>query len=516
LPEFPVRLLRRAFSSRQLSQNLVEFGLSIAAVAFVAMVGFGALGRAQAAYWGGPAVQTLVQPTPPPGTFMHTTRINVFPTDFQCAPSSIILGQSVTCTIIVRDTSQAPTVPSWPQGTAAVTMDTGATSTCTLVQIPSTPTSTCHVSWTASSPSDVGTRTATPLYAPNDNVHLASTSNPSVQFVVHAIDVVIDQSTGCNIPWTPPQAPWRVEIGHPAICTATALDHTSHQKVTDAPADLTWTNNSSALMPLFTCFTHNNYAALNGCQPPATTYTCTTDTSGTCSVVFREYPANDVDALSLPGSTITLTAANLLGGPGVNSATAQVQILQPTSDHGSGFSVDCQSAAGVSYDPATWPDPIRGLARGVPSVGTIHVLGATAPALTCTVVVYDPSASASFDTPPPCPNVASPTLGCNADDQDSYPPFGDAGLADSSGHTWFCPGPGLNTSSHPVNMPTLYTGQPEYASKCQVTIPAGQLQAPTGPLPSQINLYVFYNGENVPFQKQHVANTSTPITVKFE
>jgi hypothetical protein len=517
--------LRRILRSRQVSQNLVEFGLSAAAVAFVGLVGFSALAHAQAMYWGGPAVQTLDEPTPPVGTFMHPTR--VLPADFTCDKASVLYGDTVHCDVSVTDVSQAPTVPSPPGGQVVVMMDSGSVSTTCNLSPVSSVVSHCQVSWAATTSADAGLRTAKPTFLPTDNVHLAAGAPlPSLQIRVYVPDVVISTSAGCSVPWTSASGPtWNVEIGHPVLCTASVTDDITHQNL--AGVLLKWTSSPVLGNPLFTCFTNFSFATLNACQPPAQTYLCTTDSSGMCKIIFRDYPAIESDTRNVPNNNIKLKAsAPIFATPpiGINSSTAQVKIVQPQSDHGTGFSVDCQNLTpNVTFSRTSWQVPQRDVNRTVTSLGTIHVHAGAAPtangSVTCTVVVYDPSASASFDvTPPACTNSGptppgDPSALCNPDEEDSYPPFGDAGLVDSGGHTWPCAS-GLQISGHPVNMPALFTGEPEYASACQIIISATDLQGAVG---TSFNLWAYYNGENVAFIKQHGAATSPQwVTVSFE
>jgi hypothetical protein len=525
LPSVRWRQLR---SSRQLSQGVVEFGLSIAAVAFVALVGFSALGHAQAAYWGATAPQVLDQPAPAPGgTFLHHTTATL-----TCDRSKLIYGDTVNCTIVIVDV--APLNASLPFGTAGLSIDNRGTPVmCSAALAPiagSPPATSCVVSWQPGS-GDVGTRILKPVYVPGDTDHGTPTAVPSYTLVVQpAVTVAIDPTAGCRVRWTGTAPPWNVEIGHPVICTVSVQDSSSHAingAVVDWHATPIVVAGTPIGAPTFTCFTNDSYAGLQNCQKPAPSYSCTTDATGTCSVIFREYPASDGDTLKIPGKPVTLSAVAFpTDNPAEHVATAQLTIAAPGSDHGAGFSVDCATAVPpvggtVKYVSTTWPVANR-TNRSVPSLAEIHVKGpgATPTAtVTCTVVVYDPSASASFDGPPlTCTNSGGPGDPCNPDDQDSYSPFGYASLQQVPSPPpapppplLTCPNPGLTAQPHPVNMLPLYDGQPEYASACQIVLTL------SGPVGSSVGYTAQYSGESVPPAiRQHAPAASPSFTVFYE
>src|SRR5690242_14746812 len=88
--------------ARERSQGLVEYGLSVAVVAFVALAGFSALSRAQSIYWGGNVQTTLAQPTPAPGDFIHPTQLTG-----SCTPPALVyatISSTFTCSVTVTDT----------------------------------------------------------------------------------------------------------------------------------------------------------------------------------------------------------------------------------------------------------------------------------------------------------------------------------------------------------------------------------------------------------------------------
>src|SRR5262249_42655446 len=156
-----LRTWRQRWSRRSKAQNLVEYGLTIAAVALIALAGFTALGRAQALYW--KAVEpNVAAPTPGPGSFVRPTSI-----DINCDHHVIRAGDTVNCQVTVADTGPPPSVV--PQGTVTLWIDNGSSgATCTLTagQCP------VPITW-LSSDSDVGPRTITPIYVPNDGIHSA-------------------------------------------------------------------------------------------------------------------------------------------------------------------------------------------------------------------------------------------------------------------------------------------------------------------------------------------------------
>ena len=508
----PVQQLCITLRSRQLSQNLVEFGLSVAAVAFVAMLGFGALGQAQAAYWGAPK-PALSQPPPASGNFLHRTSIVIT----TCDRTSLVVGDHVNCTIVITDTDTIH--PSPPVGSAGVLVDDGASlSGCSSLSPlgGSPPASKCDFSWQPAQ-SDIGPRTLTPTYTPTDGIHGApSSASPYPILVQPRVDVKVNPSADCAVPWT--NTPAHVEIGHPIICTVSVTDHTTHAAMSNA--QVTWHADpipGPIGAPLFTCFSNNSAAALNGCPTPASTYPCVTDATGTCKIVFRYFPTSDADTISIPGKTVTVTATAFpTDQSSDNLATASVTIGRAQSDHGAGFSVSCAWITGgsvTSDPPVGWPVPNYST-RVVSSLSTLHVHSGGGPVatatVTCTVVVFDPSASASLDIPSPC--VYSGPLSpdpCNVDYEDSYVPFGSASLHDSVGGAYACPVAGLTWQPHPSNLPPLLQGESEFATSCQMTLTL------SGNVGTSTTMWATYDGESATW-KQHFAATSPTFTISFD
>ena len=112
------RRVMRALQTHERGQNLVEFGATIAAVAFVAAVGFRALSLAQAVYWGGPVQASLAQPTPAPGDFIHPTRLTG-----NCTPTTMMatVATTFTCTATVTDNWNKDLTA--PQGQVTIVID---------------------------------------------------------------------------------------------------------------------------------------------------------------------------------------------------------------------------------------------------------------------------------------------------------------------------------------------------------------------------------------------------------
>src|SRR5215831_17280588 len=116
-------------SHRQPGQGLVEFSLSIAAVAFVAMIGFKALSTAQGAYWGAVA-PSLAAPTPGPGVFLHPTQTDITYNAATCNQGAqAFSGQTLSCTATVTDVFSSDRVP--PRGSLRWTLN-GTPTTCAL------------------------------------------------------------------------------------------------------------------------------------------------------------------------------------------------------------------------------------------------------------------------------------------------------------------------------------------------------------------------------------------------
>jgi hypothetical protein len=522
-----LKSLRRlaVLRTRHASQGLVEYGLILASVGFLAMVGFNALGSAQAAYWGATTPQ-FAAPTPAPGDFIHPTNSTM-----TCDHRALLAGNSTLCTVTVTDQSQGSRRQA-PTGTVLFVVDDGSTAgPCRLMPLMSSGNppvaSQCVINWQPSAAdlapwqASAGNNAPPPRHAQASYTPAAneapSVSNQLTIQVQPALTVSIDPSAGCRAPWSPGSrtgAAWNVELGHPIACTLTVQDALAPTHPPVQGITMSWQHDASSGSPLFNCFTNNNYPALNACAPPsATGYTCTTDSTGACVVIFREDPANNGDAMAIPTAmrAIDLTASVYPTDiPTDNAATAQVKITPPRNDHPAGVIIDCARISGaVSFNSTSMLVPGRTAGRYVNTLSGVAVQGGPA-VLTCTLVVFDASATANFDMSPPACNqsITNPDLsvtgdGCNPDDEDSYPPFGAVTLGSQS-----C-SPSL--SGHPTQLPLLIRGEPEYATSCTVT-----LNLPAAAKGTNVQYPVSYAGE-APYAGSSVPHTyaNTPAFAMF-
>src|SRR5437879_6034014 len=124
---WPCGLRRRRLASRQPAQELVEFGVIVAAVSILGIAGLNVLGRAEEGYFI-PLARTLA-PQAPVGTddVVHPTVVKI-----SCNPPTVTLPGSTSCTFTVRD--DFATRRTWPQGTVQLAVDGVVGSSCTLVR----------------------------------------------------------------------------------------------------------------------------------------------------------------------------------------------------------------------------------------------------------------------------------------------------------------------------------------------------------------------------------------------
>lgn len=469
-PLTPLRRLSRCLPLRQRSQNVVEFGLSIAAVAFVALLGFSALGHAQAAYWGGPEASTLAKPAPVVGEFTHQTTVSG-----SCSPTTLPAGatNTLSCNIRVDDAfTPPPGKKGPPRGTVQIVVDsrTALFPTCTLTpDAGGQPFSTCVFSptWTTGV-GDVGGHSLVATYAPDmsDNgVHLTGALTPPQAVSVLATVAITwapdaTHGTPCSNAYTIPgfTLPGQFEQGHPVTCHLKVTDPTGGTGYKTAPIQITDSLGSTPASYL-SCFTKNQMSALPTCSNPGPVFVANTDTNGDLWFVYRRY-AEVARAIPLTfiaqsmvypsvGATLCATAC---------SQTQQLTVEPPVAGpHNVDILVDCPSNVTATY---AWAS-----ANGQ-SVQTVDVLRGTAGALvTCTVVVFDTD-QAFFNG-----------LG-NPDTVDIYAPSGTINwvdelgnpVKDQKGNNAVCNALDPTISS-PSNYKALqYHGIPSDAGGCQTTL----------------------------------------------
>jgi hypothetical protein len=159
-------------------------------------------------------------------------------TNVNCAPSTVPVLGSTTCTATVTDTD---TGTSTPQGTVTFSLvtddgETGAftpAATCTLDPTASGDTNSCSVSYTPATVGD-GTHEIGASYTPTDGVHTASSDPTPFQLTVRA------RTTSTNVSCTPNT----FRAGESTECTATVSDTDSGPAMTPT-GTVTWTSSES-------------------------------------------------------------------------------------------------------------------------------------------------------------------------------------------------------------------------------------------------------------------------------
>jgi hypothetical protein len=452
---------------RQAGQNIVEFGLGIAAVAFVALVGFNALGRAQALYWGA-TEPTLAQPTPGPGAFIHPTSVDapVCTDNGTLITGPVLAGDTIVCQPPrVNDIYSDPLKRTPPWGYIGLHLDDGtspvaASAVCALSHATAGSSNTCSssLSWTIPT-SMAGQTHALSLwyecpagapspcpYAPQSN-HAPSQSAALriniVAFLFSPLPTCVNHLDGSS----------NVEIGHPITCTA----HLVGASVSGQT--LTWSAPTGAGTgtPELSCYTGGassgaiigqavwNSPATPGCKPAAAIQ-CVTDSSGTCSIVYRRLRDPTGNMLRGPVGSQGISVS----APGNVTASASVTVVNPEDLHPSTLLISC---ADPSADNTNF------------SFGNANFLETTTiekgSNLSCkaTVIDADPSPVHSCDAVSPWSCTESPDV------MDAHSPLGTV--------TWT--GDGVSTQCTLARLDTV-TGQAPnqtpFASVCSVVFNA--------------------------------------------
>jgi Flp pilus assembly pilin Flp len=95
-----IEILAARIRHRHSAQDLVEYGLIVAVVAVIGVIGLSTFGAAQAGYFGG--LQSNLAPTVArTGNVRHRTTLTLQP----CTPQPPTAGTTVYCDIVVQDTS---------------------------------------------------------------------------------------------------------------------------------------------------------------------------------------------------------------------------------------------------------------------------------------------------------------------------------------------------------------------------------------------------------------------------
>ncbi|TME30736.1 MAG: hypothetical protein E6I75_20000, partial [Chloroflexi bacterium] len=283
---------RRWLGLRHPAQNLVEFGIAVAAVSVFGLAGLNMLGRAEEGYFI-PLAASLA-PQAPSGTddVMHPTQVTI-----SCSPTTVIVGNPTTCAFTVRDAWTNKR--TWPQGSIALYLGTPPGSptgvTCTLVQDTSSgdgALSKCSVNWSPTI-SNVPSATLLAHYVPSDGAHAAPTTDPSQTLTVRELPTVTfapiaGHTTACFDPNNGyAGSPEKVEIGHPIICHLTVTN--SGGSIANTPVQVSGSLADAGGTPHFSCFTNNNRTALAACNPEGPSFSGNTDATGQLTFVYRRY-----------------------------------------------------------------------------------------------------------------------------------------------------------------------------------------------------------------------------------
>src|SRR2546425_6906023 len=171
-----------------------------------------------------------------------------------CAPSSVAVGQVITCTVFVKD-NISPGTASTPAGSVAITKGGTATGTFSACSSPLTVVNATTASCTATvTPSTTDTITATGVYTPSDNVHSTSTSPVSntVTVGLRATTTVVTCS------------PASVAVGQQVTCTVFVKDDISPGTASTPAGSVVGSNNV------------NPVGTFSACSSPLTVVNATT------------------------------------------------------------------------------------------------------------------------------------------------------------------------------------------------------------------------------------------------
>src|SRR5947209_7851393 len=186
---------------RQRAQSFVEFGLIMAAVAVVGMLGLQGVVAVQKVYFGDVAPSLAPSAAAVPGDVLHTVDLAMI-----CSPAAVNVGQTTTCTVQVTDLHTGPTPP---QGTVKPNISSGPPpSDCTTLVPATSASSTCQFTFTPTA-SQFGQLTFDLKYVPRSSSHLGTEKTfPITVIGLSTVSVTckndVDPSLGSA-----------VEVGHP-------------------------------------------------------------------------------------------------------------------------------------------------------------------------------------------------------------------------------------------------------------------------------------------------------------
>jgi hypothetical protein len=485
---------RGSVHRRRLAQGLVEYGMIVAAVAFVGMVGLQFVGRAEESLLGG---EPLASTPPVAGFFLHPTSTGII-----CA-SSYIAGTALNCTATVDDTFLPVAQAFSPGGSVRLRLDATQIATCTLAPVGGTHYSQCLLSYTFAQ-SDSGSHSLVADYFGQTTDHNTSSSSPLPVTIAKNIGF---QFPTCNNPWT--GADFSATIGQPLICQIQVIDG-----ITGTPwpagesVHVTAVSSAAGGLSFFSCFTDysndmspghsNSHATIAGCPTPQSSIDCVTVAGGSCAwqgqtrFLYRKTLDDSQQPAALP-VTDFLRASAL----GQSTDSGPIAITPTANRHETETLVQCTAPSLPATSRFIRLSPI-------PLIGDAE-FGPFPPfSMQCTAAVLDLDPNTTFDWPN-CSNV-DPRF-CNIDDVDTHGPLGQArfSIVDRvtgtplGVRTCNLHGPALGPP--PSNLPAQPQGQIRYASWCTTDV-AGP-NSLTFSAGTEVNIIPSYNGGPGHWQSSH-------------
>jgi hypothetical protein len=460
---------KRSLRRGHLAQGLVEYGMIVAAVAFVGMVGLQLVGRAEEAVLRG---EPLASATPVPGFFLHPTTTTLS----GCVGGNYIAGDSITCIATVNDTFLPAAQASPPGGNVRLRLDATQIALCATPLAPIGPhTSQCTLAPYTLQQTDAGSHGLVADYFNQTTNHNTSSSTPPLAVTI-APKIAFNFAT-CTNPWNGPLWNFRAAIGQPLICQLRVVDGVDG--VTPWPAGQTvhLTADNIGGSVWFGCFTDyvaspsNSFAMTNdpGCMP-RDYLDCTTVAGGLCAFMgqpYFEYRRTYTDAGQAPAGTDHLHAL-ALGQPGVSGPIT----LGVGNLHTTGTILNCDPTNVTrrdTQDVRKNPGPI------VTVTSDVNLVANGSLTVSCTASVMDLDPTTTFDYPA-CSNIN--VHACNIDDVDAFSPLGIVHFTISDldygtsvdvpctlGHLSATPSPVTVSPTHLLNQPV---GQIRYASWCSL------------------------------------------------
>jgi Flp pilus assembly pilin Flp len=438
-------------------QSMVEYGLIVAALAFIAWAGFQVMNDAQRAYFTGVVEPALNQPTPVSGNpLLHHTSLSL--SGFGCSAGANLemrLTDQLTCQVTVTDDYQQAGDRFTPLGTV-YWLDSALIThgQCDLSAVPNSvpPAATCPLTYTPQD-ADADASPALTLSAvfgppgPDKRItnHLPSAGPTLPDGTLAPIQILVDPDlkltpTCTNQVVSQPEG-W-VEIGHPIRCTVTVTDPRNRFKDDFSALRLSWQHTTSTAG--LGCFTGAGAPYVLGIctTDPQCGLTSTAPQTATCDLDYRHlYDPSDTAFKQVVTGTNAFTiliGRDLVTYNLLTTSYSKLNVTEATSAHQAGN-------ASVTCTPVTGAITING--------GNVVDVGAAGGTVSCTAHLEDTEPPpASYAPPPPPPSSAqfSPlgpiTWMVNGSAQGSFPlrPAVNAATAERT-DSFALPGPATYT-----------------------------------------------------------------------